>query len=177
MERTFVLIKPDSIKRGLIGEIISRFERVGLKIEDLRMIQASSEVVAQLYPDDEKWLRSVGNKMSQTYKKYEKDIVSEMGTDDTLELGKMVRQWLVDYTASEPVVIMILVGNHAVDLVRKLIGDTNPIFAQPGTIRGDFSMDSADNANSSGRAIYNLVHASGGQEEAEREIALWFGTK
>ena len=90
MEKTFAMIKPDAIKRGLIGEIISRFENANLKIEALKMIEAKPEIVAQLYPDKEEWLRSVGGKMSNTYKKYEKDIVKDMGTDDTLELGKMV---------------------------------------------------------------------------------------
>ena len=175
MEKTFVMIKPDTVKRSLVGEIISRFENVGLKIEALKMINADPEIVAKLYPDQEEWLRSVGNKMSQTYKKYEKDIVKDMKTDDTLELGKMVRQWLVDYTTMGPIVIMILSGNHAAEVVRKLIGDTNPVFASPGSIRGDFSIDSADYANSAYRAIYNIVHASGNSEEAKQEIELWFG--
>jgi len=169
------MIKPDAVSRCLIGEIISRFERSGLHIEALNMIRATPEIVSSLYPDREEWLRSVGGKMSRTYEKYGKDIVADMGTSDTLELGKKVRQWLVDYTTMGPIVIMILSGNHAVDVVRKIIGDTNPVFANPGTIRGDFSVDSADYANSSGRAIYNLVHASGSNQEAEEEIKLWFG--
>ena len=175
MEKTFAMIKPDAIQRGLIGEIISRFENVGLKIEALKMIKAKPEIVANLYPDKEEWLRSVGAKMSNTYKKYDKDIVKDMGTDDTLALGKMVRQWLIDYMSVGPVVIMILSGNHAAEVVRKLIGDTNPVFALPGSIRGDFSIDSADYANSAHRAIFNIVHASGNSEEAKQEIELWFG--
>ncbi|MGB9596464.1 MAG: nucleoside-diphosphate kinase [Candidatus Poribacteria bacterium] len=175
MEKTFAMIKPDAVGRGLIGEIISRFENSGLKIEALKMINASPEIVAKLYPNDETWLKSVGQKMYNTYKRYEKDIVADMGTDDTLKLGKMVRQWLVEYITMGPIVIMILSGNHAVEVVRKLIGDTNPVLAQPGSIRGDFSVDSADFANSAHRAIYNLVHASGSVKEAEDEIALWFG--
>ena len=177
MERTFAMIKPDAVKRGLTGKIISRFEDAGLIIEDLKMIHASSEVVSKLYPDREEWLRSVGTKMSNTYKRYEKDIVKDMGTDDTLVLGKMVRQWLIDYITMGPIVIMILSGNHAAEVVRKLVGDTNPVLAQPGSIRGDYSIDSADFANSAHRAIYNIVHASGNSEEAEEEIALWFGGK
>ena len=175
LEKTFAMIKPDGVKRGLIGEIISRFENSGLKIEALRMINAKPELVANLYPNKEEWLRSVGGKMSNTYKKYDKDIVKDMGTDDTLELGKMVRQWLVDYITMGQAVIMILSGNHAAEVVRKLIGDTNPLFAVPGSIRGDFSIDSADYANSAHRAIYNIVHASGNSEEAIEEIELWFG--
>jgi len=175
LEKTFAMIKPDAIQRGLIGEIISRFENAGLKIEALKMIKAKPEVVANLYPNKEEWLRSVGTKMSNTYKKYNKDIVKDMGTDDTLALGKMVRQWLIDYMSMGPVVIMILSGNHAAEVVRKLIGDTNPIFALPGSIRGDFSIDSADYANSAHRAIFNIVHASENSKEAEQEIELWFG--
>lgn len=177
MERTFVMIKPDAVKKGLTGKIISRFENAGLIIEDLKMISASAEVVSKLYPDREEWLRSVGTKMSNTYKRYEKDIVKDMGTDDTLVLGKLVRQWLVDYITMGPIVIMILSGNHAAEVVRKLVGDTNPVLAQPGSIRGDYSTDSADYANSAHRAIYNVIHASGNSEEAEEEITLWFGGK
>jgi len=175
LEKTFAMIKPDAVKRGLVGEIISRFEKAGLKIEGLKMTNADPEVVTDLYPNREDWLRSVGNKMYQTYKKYEKDIVKDMGTDDTLKLGNMVRQWLVDYTTMGPIVIMILSGNHSAEVVRKIVGDTNPVFASPGSIRGDFSIDSADFANSAHRAIYNLIHASGNAEEAKDEIKLWFG--
>lgn len=174
MERTFVMIKPDAVKRGLIGEIISRFEKVGLFIEALEMINADPKVVESLYPDDEEWLRSVGTKMSNTYEKYGKDIFAEMGTKDTLELGKKVRQWLIEYMTMGPIVIMILSGNHAAEIARKIIGNTNPVFASPGTIRGDFSIDSADFANSSNRAIYNLVHASEDEKTAKQEIKLWF---
>jgi nucleoside-diphosphate kinase len=175
LDRTFSMIKPDAVNRGLIGEIISRFENSGLKIDALKMVNANPDIVAKLYPDDETWLRSVGKKMSDTYKRYEKDIIADMKTDDTLELGKMVRQWLVEYTTMGPIVIMVLSGNHAAEVVRKIIGDTNPVLAQPGSIRGDFSVDSADFANSAHRAIYNIVHASGNAKEAEEEIALWFG--
>lgn len=175
MEKTFVLIKPDGVEKGLIGEIISRFERAGLKIEALKMTQATPEIVANLYSDKEDWLRSVGNKMLQTFQKYDIDIVDELGTDDAIKLGKMVRKWLSNYITSGRVVAMILSGNRAVEATRKLVGDTNPLFAQPGTIRGDFSTDSADFAGRSGRAIHNVVHASGTPEEAEYEISLWFG--
>lgn len=171
------MIKPDAVKRGLIGEIISRFENAGLNIDALKLVKATPEIIAKLYPDEESWLRSVGNKMLKTYKEYGKDIISDMGTDDNLKLGKMVKEWLIDYITMGPVVVMILSGNHAVTIVRKLVGDTNPAFAAPGTIRGDLSVDSADFANSSKRAIYNLVHASGSVEDAEREIKLWFGSE
>lgn len=175
LEETFVLIKPDGVERGLVGKVISRFERVGLKIKALKMAQATPEIASSLYPDKKDWLRSVGNKMLQTCQKYEIDVSDELGTDDTLELGKLVRKWLMKYITSGRVVAMILTGNRAVEATRKLIGDTNPLFAQPGTIRGDFSTDSADFAGLSSRAIYNIVHASGTPEEAEYEISLWFG--
>ena len=174
MEKTFALIKPDGVERGLIGEIISRFERVGLKVEALRMTKATKEIAAKLYPDKKDWLETVGGKLLQTCQKYEVNVMDELGTNDLLELGKLVRKWLIEYVTSGPVVPMILSGNRAVEATRKIIGDTNPLFAQPGTIRGDFSVDSADLANLSERAIYNIIHASGSPEEAEYEASLWF---
>jgi nucleoside-diphosphate kinase len=85
-----------------------------------------------------------------------------------------VQKWLVEYLTVNPVVAVVLEGPHAVELVRKLVGHTLPLKAQPGTIRGDFSFDSSALANENKRPIRNLIHASGNKEEAELEIALWF---
>ncbi|MBA3061535.1 nucleoside-diphosphate kinase [bacterium] len=174
MEKTLVLIKPDAFKRGLIGEIISRFERVGLSLEEIKIVNATTEIVGKHYPDDKNWIRSVGKKTVDTYQKYNLNIAEDLGTDDALEVGKLVRKWLIQHLTSGPVVALILSGNHAIEVVRKIIGNTIPLFAELGTIRGDFSMDSPDLSIKEKRALQNLVHASSTIEEAKREISLWF---
>lgn len=176
-ERTVVLIKPDGVKRGLIGEIISRIERRGLKIISLEMIQATREQVDNHYPKDEKWIRRLGEKTLNNYKTYGIDPIKEVGTDDPFEIGKMVRGWLLDYMTSGPMVKMIVQGIHAIDMVRKLAGKSLPAEAEMGTIRGDFSVDSATAANRDKRAIHNIVHASETPEEAQNEINLWFAVE
>ncbi len=174
MERTLVLIKPDAFKRGLVGEIISRFERAGLRLEEAKIVNATTEIVEKHYPDDNNWIRSVGKKTVDAYKKYDLNIAEDLGTDDILEVGKLVRKWLIQHLTSGPAVAFILSGNHAIEVVRKIIGNTIPLFAELGTIRGDFSMDVPDLSIKEKRALQNLVHASSSVEEAKREIFLWF---
>jgi nucleoside-diphosphate kinase len=174
MERTLVLIKPDALKRGFIGEIISRFERAGLKLEEIKIVNATTEIVGKHYPDDKNWIRSVGKKTVDAYKKYNLNVAEDLGTNDALEVGKLVRKWLIQHLTSGPVIALILSGNHAIEVVRKVIGNTIPLFAELGTIRGDFSIDSPDLSVKEKRALQNLVHASSTVEEAKREISLWF---
>jgi len=173
-EKTVILIKPDGVKRGLIGEIISRIEKRGLKIISLEMIQATREQVDNHYPKDEKWIKRLGEKTLKNYKTYGIDSMEELGTEDTLEIGKMVRGWLLDYMTSGPMIKMIVKGIHAIDMVRKLAGKSMPAEAEMGTIRGDFSVDDATAANKDKRAIRNVVHASEVPKEAANEISLWF---
>ncbi|MCD6483354.1 MAG: nucleoside-diphosphate kinase [Candidatus Aenigmarchaeota archaeon] len=174
IERTFVMIKPDGVKRGLIGEVIKRFEQAGLKIVGLKMYRMDKEEADEFYPADDEWFESVGNKTLSSYNELGIDAKKELGTDNPKEIGKMIKQWLLDYVSSGPVILMVLEGNHAIKKVRDMIGSTIPIKAQPGTIRGDFSVDSADWANIGKRAIMNIVHASDSQERAEYEIKFWF---
>ena len=174
MERTLVLIKPDAFKRGLVGEIISRFERVGLKLEGMKIVNATTEIVEKQYPDDKNWIRSVGKKTIDTYEKYNLNIIEDLGTNDALKIGQLVRKWLIQHLTSGPVLVLILSGNHAVEMVRKIVGNTVPLFAELGTIRGDFSIDSPDLSTRERRVLQNLVHASETVEEAKREISLWF---
>jgi nucleoside-diphosphate kinase len=174
MERTLVLIKPDAFKRGLVGEIISRFERAGLSLEEIKKANATTEIVRRHYPDDKNWIRSVGKKTVEAYKKYNLNIAEGLGTDDALEVGNLIRKWLIQQITSGPIIAIILSGNHAVEVVRKMVGNTIPLFAEIGTIRGDFSIDSPDLSIKERRALQNLVHASSTIEEAKREISLWF---
>jgi len=176
-EQTYVMIKPDGVKKGLIGEIIGRFEQRDLKIVALEMFQPTHEQIDNHYPKEEAWIRRLGQKTLSTYEKYAMDPIKELGTNDDLEIGKMVRGWLVDYMVSAPLVRMVVEGVHAVDMVRKICGATLPYLADMGTIRGDYSADSPAVANTERRAVMNLVHASETPAEAQHEIEHWFGDR
>ena len=173
-EKTLVLIKPDAVKRGLVGEIIKRFENRGLKIIGLKMVQGAPKDFDSHYPKNKDWIINLGARTAETYKKYNYSLKKDFGTDDVFEIGKIFRNWLIDFMSSGPVVKILIEGAHAISVVRKITGDTQPHFALTGTIRGDFSVDSAGSANKSKRAIHNLIHASGNKEEARNEIMLWF---
>jgi len=173
-ERTFVMVKPDGVKRGLTGEIIKRIEQRGLKVIALQMVMPTRQQVDDHYPKTETWIARLGEKTLNTYAKYGYDAIEELGTDDKLAIGQMVRQWLIEYMTSAPLVKMVVEGVHAVDMVRKLSGNTMPYIAEMGTIRGDFSVDSAAAANKDKRSVHNIIHASETPEEAAHEIAHWF---
>ncbi len=176
-ERTYVMVKPDGVRKGLIGEIIRRFEQRDLKVIALEMFMPTTQQIDDHYPKDETWIARLGQKTLGTYEKYGVDAKEALGTDNDLEIGKMVRTWLVDYMTSAPLVRMVIEGIHSVDMVRKICGVTLPSLADMGTIRGDFSADSPAVANSEKRAVMNLVHASETPEEAEHEIKHWFGDR
>ena len=173
-EKTVVLVKPDGVKRGLIGEIVHRIEQRGLKIIALKMILPTAELARDHYPNTEVWMRGMGEKTLENYRQYGKDPIKEIGTDDALAIGKMAARWNVDFLMSGPVVAMAVQGIHAIPMVRKIVGATLPSKAEMGTIRGDYSVDSPTLANVDKRAIHNLVHASGDEQEAAHEIEHWF---
>jgi nucleoside-diphosphate kinase len=176
-ERTYVMIKPDGVKKGLIGEIIKRFEQRDLKIVALEMFQPTFEEMNEHYPKDPAWIRRLGERTIGTYEKYQFDVMEDFGTNDPEKLGPEIRKWLVDYMLSAPLVKMIVQGTHAIDVVHKICGNTLPYLAEMGTIRGDFSNDSPALANAEKRAVANILHASETPEEAAHEIKHWFGDK
>jgi len=173
-ETTILLIKPDGVKRGLTGHIVNRIEMRGLKIIALKLIHATEEHAAAHYPNTEEWLRGMGEKSLENYQALAQDPQEKLGTTDPLEIGKMIQQWNVDFLTSGPVVAMAIKGVHAIAAVRKIVGKTIPAMAEIGTIRGDFSVDSAALANAGKRAVHNVVHASGDPAEAKHEIDHWF---
>lgn len=176
-ERTYVMLKPDGVRKGLIGECIARFEQRDLKIIALEMFQPTTEEIDNHYPKDEKWITRLGEKTLNTYEKYGFDPIKDFGTKEPSEIGPHIRQWVVNYMVSAPLVRMVVQGVHAVDMVRKILGPTMPYMADMGTFRGDYSADSPAVANAEKRAVMNLVHASETAEEAQHEIAYWFGEK
>jgi nucleoside-diphosphate kinase len=175
-QRTLVLIKPDGVRRGLIGEIIKRFERVGLKVVGIGAVAPTKQKIDGHYPKNIDWIRGLGQNTLNTCEKYGIDVKKTLGTkkDDALSIGKLVREWTVNYVSSAPIVKIAIEGPHAIDIVRKIIGKTIPLMAEPGTIRGDFSADSPILANLEKKAVSNLVHASGNEKEAEFELNYWF---
>ncbi len=176
-EKTFVLVKPDGVRKGLIGEIIKRFEQRDLKIVALEMRHASRAEIDTHYPKDSTWIERLGANTVKSYEKYGLNLKNDFGTEDPKKIGKFVRGWLVDFMVSAPLVKMVVEGLHAVDMVRKIVGKSMPYMADMGTIRGDFSVDSPARANAEKRAVSNLVHASETQDEAAHEIKHWFGKK
>ena len=173
-ERTLILVKPDGVQRALSGTILARFEQVGLKIVGLKMVQAQRAVLERHYPADEAWVGTIGGKTREAFESYGLDVRAMMGTDDPLTIGRQVRGWLIEFMQTTPVIAAVLEGVHAVSITRKIVGKTLPVFAEPGTIRGDFSTDAPTVANAGRRPVRNLIHASGTVEEAEQEVALWF---
>lgn len=170
IQQTLVLIKPDGVARGNIGEIISRFERIGLKITAMKMILPKPDEADKHYALTEEWMQGVYTKAKT---KYEAAGEAFPYTDHK-EYGKVIKDGLVNFLLSGPIVAMVLEGEQAVALVRKLVGATEPMSADPGTIRGDLSPDSYQLANVQNRPLRNLVHASGTVEEAKNEINIWF---
>ncbi len=174
LERSYTMVKPDGVKRGLIGQIISRFERAGMRLIGMKLMVPSTEIVSQHYPGTPELLKRLGDNTIRGFGEIGRDVQKEFGTTDPVELGKLVRGWLVNSIAGQTVVAMVWEGNQAIKIIRKLLGGTVPSEALPGTIRGDFSLDSPDIANTEKRPLNNLLHASGNAEEAKFEVNLWF---
>jgi nucleoside-diphosphate kinase len=169
-ERTVVIIKPDGVQRSLIGEIIQRFERTGLKLVGQRFEVPTEEQIEDHYLLDPDWKEKTGKKTIASYKEKGKTPPA----DDPVEVGNRILEGLKAYMSAGPIVVMCWEGAHAVQLVRKLVGGTEPIESDIGTIRGDYVLDSYEMSDADGRAVRNLVHASGDIEEANQEIDLWF---
>jgi nucleoside-diphosphate kinase len=169
VERTLILAKQDAIHRGIVGEIIRRFEQKGMKIVGLKLTVPTKEMVAEHYPDDDAMWTFTGEKTIETWKKKGKEV-----SESPLAIGKRIREWNINSLSGHPVIAMAFEGYHAVEVGRKIVGHTEPRQAAPGTIRGDFSVESYDLADFNTRPLINIVHAAGAPHEAEREIAVWF---
>lgn len=177
METTVVIIKPDGVKRGIVGDILSRFERVGLKLVAAKLIWVDKTTVGRHYKDDKTYHKSVGEKTLTNYKEYGLDPNETLGSDNPVKIGQLIRRWNMDFLSSGPVFVTLLEGPGVIKLVRKIVGSTFPADAPPGTIRGDYSLESAYLANTQKRTVQNLIHASGSSEEAKFERKLWFKEK
>jgi nucleoside-diphosphate kinase len=169
-ERTLVIVKPDGIQRSLIGEVIKRYEQVGLKLVAMKMLVPTKELVEQHYTLDPEWRRITGEKTIKGYK----DKGLKPPTEDPLEITAILLGRLANYMTSGPVITMVWQGAHAVAIVRKITGGTEPLTSGVGTIRGDFVLDSYQMSDSDGRSVRNIIHASASVKEAQDEIDHWF---
>jgi nucleoside-diphosphate kinase len=172
MERTLILIKHDGVQRGLVGEIIKRFEQKGLKITGMKMTQATEEIAKKHYIITPEWAKKVGENKR---KEAEKKGIKLEETNE--EIAKRIQQWNAEYLQEGPIVAIVFEGYHAIEIGRKLIGDTQARKAEIGTIRGDYSVDSYEIAEEKKRSVRNIIHGSENKEQAEREIKLWFTEK
>lgn len=172
-ERTLIIVKPDGVQRGLIGEIIKRHENLGFKLVAIKTVLPTEEHVEAHYTLDPEWRRVTGEKTIASYKKNGKNPPSE----DPLEITAAILKGLKKYMTSGPAVAMVWQGAHVVKMVRKIVGGTEPLSADVGTIRGDYVMDSYEMSDTDGRAVRNLIHASGSVEESALEIPHWFEEK
>ncbi|PIN98671.1 MAG: nucleoside-diphosphate kinase [Candidatus Diapherotrites archaeon CG10_big_fil_rev_8_21_14_0_10_31_34] len=172
MERTLILVKHDGVQRGLIGEIIKRFEQKGLKIAGMKMVQATKETADKHYVITPEWTKKLGE---NARKLAEKKGITVKETDE--EIAKRIHSQNSEYLTEGPIVAITFEGYHAIEIGRKLIGNTEARKADLGTIRGDFTVDSYDLADEKQRSVRNLIHASEDLEQAAREVNLWFDKK
>lgn len=171
-ERTFVIIKPDGVQRSLIGEIIKRFERTGLKFVAFKFFVPTEEQCWAHYNKDDEWFIKKGTNVVK-----DREAAGVPVEKSAIEYGKDIIRGNVALFTSGPVLAMVLEGNQSVGVVKKLVGDTQPLTSDVGTIRGDFTSDSYSLAGVDGRAVRNLIHCSDVVEEAQREIKIWFDAK
>lgn len=169
-EQSLVLVKPDGVQRGLIGETIKRYEQCGLKLIAIKMVIPTKEAALAHYSVDPEWAFKTGTKSIEGWKA--KGLTPP--TDDPVALAEEVRKQLVSFLSSGPVVAMVWQGMNVIGVIRKITGGTEPLTSVPGTIRGDYTIDSYQAADIDKRAVRNIIHASGSVEEAQKEMALWF---
>lgn len=165
LQQTLIIIKPDGVTGGFTDQIIKRYEAAGLRVVKRKDMMAPLKIVEKHYPMDPTYLKSIG----------EKTIAAGQKVKSTLDQGRKVVSWLRKFITSGPIVVLLLEGEDAVAVARKVAGFTDPQTAEKGTIRGDLGTDSILKANKEQRPVYNLLHASGSEEEAKKEIKLWFG--
>lgn len=169
-EKSLIIIKPDGVQRSLIGEVIRRIEQVGFKLVALKFEIPTKDKVAAHYTIDPFWVVKTGEKALAANKKRGEDVT---GIDPLLHGGTILHK-LQNYITSGPVVVMVWQGAHVVEVVRKLVGGTEPKSSDVGTIRGDFVHDSYEISNIENRSVKNVLHASSSVEDAEKEIMVWF---
>lgn len=169
-EKTLVIVKPDGVQRSLIGEVIKRYEQCGLKLVALKMLIPSEKLALAHYSTDPEWAVKTGTKAIEAANARNQ----KLWTDDPITYAEGIRSTLKKFMSSGPVVVMVWQGMNAVGVVRKITGSTEPLTSVPGTIRGDYTIDSYSAADKDSRSVRNIIHSSGSVAEAELEIKVWF---
>lgn len=172
-EQTLVIVKPDGVQRALVGEVIKRYEHCGLKLVALKMVIPTKNLALKHYSIDPEWAIKSGTKTFESYKAKGLPLPGK----DPVEFAQGIRRKLTEFMSSGPVIPMVWQGMGAVAIVRKITGSTEPLASLPGTIRGDYTIDSYPAANVDSRAVRNIIHSSGTVDEAHKEIAIWFEKK
>ena len=171
-QQTLVIVKPDGVQRGLIGEVIKRYEQCGLKLVALKMLIPTPEFALAHYSTDVDWAIKTGTKSQDAAKQRGE----KLWTDDPVEYAEGIRKTLITFLSSGPVVAMVWQGMNAVGVVRKITGSTEPLSSVPETIRGDYTIDSYSAADVDKRSVRNIIHSSGSVEESKLEIPVWFNS-
>lgn len=174
IQKSLVLLKPDAVKRGIVGEVVHRFERAGLKIVAAKLVVVSRELAEKHYDKDDAWKTKIGNIRLEDCKKHGLSVTDIYGTEDPWAIGDMVNRSNHDYLISGPILAFVFEGVNSIAKIRNLVGPTYSIDAPAGTIRGDFGSESPYTSLVRKRTIFNMIHASGNELEAEFEINLWF---
>ncbi len=169
-ERTLVLIKPDVLQRQLVGEILTRFERKGIKMTAIKMLNATKEQVGEHYINEESYLIETGEKAKKGAIARGEDVSNW----NSLEQGKKIRQRNINYLTCGPIVAMVFEGFGVISQVRKILGSASPADGDIGTIRDDYSVDTYALADFLDRSTMTMLHASDSVENAERELKIWF---
>jgi nucleoside-diphosphate kinase len=169
-ERTLVLIKPDVLQRQLVGEILTRFERKGIKMTAIKMLNATKEQVGEHYIDEESYLIETGEKAKKGAIARGEDVSNW----NSLERGKKIRQQNINYLTCGPIIAIVFEGFGVITQVRKILGSASPAEGDIGTIRDDYSIDTYALADYIDRSTMTMLHASDSVENAERELKIWF---
>ncbi len=176
VEQTLIILKPDALKRGLVGIVFESLENIGLKLLAAKMVRPDKEVIKNHYPGTQEWITEMGQKTLLSFKNSGQDVRRVMGTDEPLKLGQFVYDRLINYWQEGPIIVSVWEGPQAIEIARKIRGHTIPYLAQTGTIHATYSFDSSLLSAKLNRVVKTFVHASGNRVEAEREIKYWFGT-
>lgn len=168
-EKCLVLLKPDCVLRNLIGKFIEKLETAELTIIGMKMMKPSEALIAKHYIDDHDWLISAGKKR---WKRDHPD--EELPEAEAIQIGQTIRQFLIEGMSHQRIVALVIQGVNAIQHLRKLAGSTEPLSADPSTLRGTYSTDSYEIANNEHRSIQNLIHVSDSIASSDREIKIWF---
>lgn len=172
IEETLIIVKPHAVKRGLVGRIITKFEEKGYIISHIKAFQGSLDLWKNFYPSDENWLKNAGMKTIKSNANEGIDTIERLGTDNPVDVGRLIKDWLARDMSSDSVVAFIIRGNDIRKKARLICGETLPNNAAPGTIRFDLSSDTPSMANSDKRPVHNIVHCADPEEMRDDKSAF-----